>query len=115
MPDIYISRAGMETKQLDEKFAQIELGTVKDELARLEQATKIKDDRFEQATKIKDERIHQLEESLRILHQNLDAISRVLSLNPTAAEVEMALRRVQPAEQKGGPHAGKIFHPLTRQ
>ena len=82
MPDIYISRAGMETKQLDEKFTQTELGTVKDDLAQLEQATKIKDDR-----------IRQLEESMRILHQNLDAISRVLSLKATAAQVAIALRR----------------------
>ena len=89
MPDVYISRAGMETEALDEKFAQIELGTVKDELAR-----------FEQATKIKDERIHQLENSMRVLQQNLDAVSEVLRLSPSGADVEAALRRKPRAFKK---------------
>lgn len=82
MPDIYISRAGMETKQLDEKFAQIEMGTVKEDVARLEQATRIKDDR-----------IQQLEDGMRKLQQDFDDLSRVLSLNPPEDKVEMALRR----------------------
>jgi site-specific recombinase XerD len=56
MPDIYISRAGMETRQLDEKFTQAELGEVRNNLAQMEQATRIKDDR-----------IRQLEESMRLL------------------------------------------------
>jgi len=81
MPDVYISRAGMETKQLDEKFTQTELSTLKDVLTKVEQASKIKDDR-----------IRQLEESMQLLQQNLDAVSRVLNLNPTAAEIEKALR-----------------------
>ena len=82
MPDIYISRAGMETKALDEKFTQTELGTLKDDLTKVEQASKMKDDR-----------IRQLEESMRLLQLNLDAVSQVLSLKPTAAEIEAALRR----------------------
>src|SRR5207247_912221 len=55
MVDIYISRSGMETKQLDEKFTQTELSTVKKDLAQMEQSAKIKDDR-----------ICQLEESMRL-------------------------------------------------
>ena len=35
MPDIYISRAGMENKDLDVKFTNTELGGLKDDLARL--------------------------------------------------------------------------------
>lgn len=84
MPDIYISRAGMETQALDAKFTQTELATVKDDLAQMEQAAKIKD-----------ERIQQLEDAMRKLQQNLDAVSRVLSLNPKAEDVEAALRRKQ--------------------
>jgi integrase len=82
MPDIYISRAGMETKALDEKFTQTELGAVKDELVQLEQAAKIKNDRIEQ-----------LEQAMQAMQQNLDAVSKVLSLDPTPADVEAALRR----------------------
>ena len=82
MPDVYISRAGMETKALDEKFTQTELGAVKDELSELEQAAKIKD-----------ERIEQLEEAMATMRQNMDAVTKVLSLKPTAVEVEAALRR----------------------
>lgn len=82
MPDIYISRAGMETKALDEKFTQTELGTVKADLVKLEQTTKIKD-----------ERIRQLEESMRTLQENFEAVSRVLQLNPSVEDIEKALRR----------------------
>jgi hypothetical protein len=82
MPDVYISRAGMETKNLDEKFTQTELGAIKDDFTKMEQATRIKD-----------ERIRQLEESMRRLQQNLDAVSKVLNLNPTMEQIEGVLRR----------------------
>jgi integrase len=82
MPDIYISRAGMETKNLDEKFTQTELGTLKDDFTKMEQATRIKD-----------ERIRQLEESMRHLQQNLDAVSQALNLNPTPEQIEGVLSR----------------------
>ncbi len=48
MPDVYISRAGMETKALDEKFTQTELSTVKAELSQIEEAARIKDERIRQ-------------------------------------------------------------------
>jgi integrase len=82
MPDIYISRAGMETKALDEKFTQTELSTVKDDLIKMEQAAKIKDDR-----------IRGLEKSMRHLQQNLEAVSKVLNLGPTLKDVKSALQR----------------------
>jgi len=37
MPDIYISRAGMENKELDQKSTRTELGGLKYDLARLQQ------------------------------------------------------------------------------
>jgi len=83
MPDIYISRAGMESKQLDEKFTQTELGTLKDDFTKMEQATRIKD-----------ERIRQLEESMQIMQQNLkNVVSKVLNLNPTTEQIEDVLHR----------------------
>jgi hypothetical protein len=82
MPDVYISRSGMDSRALDQKFTQTELAMVKDDLAQLEQAAKIKD-----------ERIRQLEESTRLLQHNLDAVSRVLSLKPTLSQIENALRK----------------------
>jgi hypothetical protein len=82
MPDVYISRAGMETKQLDERFTQTELATVQNDLAKMEQVAKIKD-----------HRIRQLEDSVRLLEQNLDAVSKVLRLNPRVEDVESALQR----------------------
>ncbi|MCX6895422.1 MAG: site-specific integrase [Verrucomicrobia bacterium] len=82
MPDIYISRAGMETKQLDERFTQTELATVQNDLAKMEQVAKIKD-----------HQIRQLEDSVRLLQQNLDAVSKVLRLNPRVEDVESALQR----------------------
>ena len=84
MPDIYISRAGMETKALDEKFTQTELGTLRDDLVR-----------FEQAAKVKDERIRQLEESMHALQKHMEAVSNILSIRPTIAQVESVLRSKQ--------------------
>jgi len=82
MPDIYISRAGMENRQLDEKFTQTELGTLKDDFTKMEQATRIKD-----------ERIRQLEESMHLMQKNFDAVSQALNLNPTPEQIEGVLRR----------------------
>jgi integrase len=82
MPDVYISRAGMESKNLDEKFTQTELGTLKDDFTKMEQATRIKD-----------ERIRQLEESMRLMQQNFDAVSQALDLHPTPEQLEGVLDR----------------------
>ena len=79
MPDVYISRAGMESKHLEEKFTQTELSTVKSNVAHLEQADKIKD-----------ERIRQMEESMRSLYE---MVSKAMKLNPSWAEAEAALKR----------------------
>lgn len=84
MPDIYISRAGMETKPLDEKFTPTELGEVKADLTQLEQAAKIKD-----------ERMRQLEQAMQTMRENLDAVTKVLSLNPKFQDVEAVLRKKQ--------------------
>jgi integrase len=47
MPDVYISRAGMENKELDEKFTQTELGELKTKLERQEQENKLMKERQE--------------------------------------------------------------------
>lgn len=82
MPDIYISRAGMESKNLDEKFTRTELSTLKDDLVKVEQAAKIKDDR-----------IKQLEQAMQTMRQDLDAVSKVLSLKPKEEDVQAVLGR----------------------
>ena len=82
MPDVYISRAGMESKQLDEKFTQTELGTLKDDFTKMEQASRIKD-----------ERIRQLEEAMLVLQKNFDAFSKLLNLNATPEQIEGVLDR----------------------
>ena len=82
MPDVYISRAGMESRQLDEKFTQTELGTLKDDLAKLDQAAQIKSDR-----------IKQLEQVMPAMQANLEAIARVLQKNPAVEEIEAAIKK----------------------
>ena len=47
MPDVYISRAGMENKELDEKFTQTELGDLKYKLEKQEQENKVMKERQE--------------------------------------------------------------------
>jgi len=82
MPDVYIARSGMQTKALDEKFTQTELGAVNNKLVQMEQASRIRDDQ-----------IRQLKESLRQLHLNLSAVSAVISLNPSVTDVAAILQR----------------------
>jgi integrase len=82
MPDTYISRAGMATKELDERFTQTELASLQDDLAKVEQVAKIKD-----------ERIRQLEDSMRLLQKDLGAVSKVLRLKPKVEDIESALQR----------------------
>lgn len=84
MPDIYISRAGMENRELDEKFTATELSFLKDELVKKEQADKIKDDR-----------IRQLESTVTAIQQHFKTIAKALALNPTIEEVEAAIQRKQ--------------------
>jgi hypothetical protein len=81
MPDIYISRAGMESKALDEKFTQTELGALKDDLGKVEQALRIKD-----------ERIRHMEESMFVLQSDFDTFSEALRLNPAMKAVEAVVR-----------------------
>ena len=79
----------MEAKQLDDKFTQTELSTLRDDLAKVEQASKMKDDR-----------IHQLEESMQVLQQNFDAVSRLLRLKPRIEDVEAAIRQKRDAPRE---------------
>ena len=82
MPDIYISRAGMENKELDEKCPATELGQLKDELVKKEQADKIKDDR-----------IRELETRFALLQDNFELIASTLQAGATPSDVESAIRR----------------------
>lgn len=81
MPDVYISRAGMQNKDLDTKFTTTEMSLLKDELVRKEQADKIKDDR-----------IRHLETTVSTMEKNFQSIAKALSLNPSIGDVEMALQ-----------------------
>jgi len=82
MPDIYISRSGMESKAVEQKITQTELGTVKAELARMEQVGKIKDDRMRQM----DVMIHKLQ-------QDFSNLIKAVGVNPSLTEAKQALRR----------------------
>jgi hypothetical protein len=76
MPDIYISRAGVESIELDQKFASTENAAAKDILARAEQRAKVKDDRIEQ-----------LENLIFQLQRDFDAISIALKRSPSEAQI----------------------------
>ncbi|MHB8519772.1 MAG: hypothetical protein ACYDH9_03345 [Limisphaerales bacterium] len=73
MPDVYISRAGMESNELDEKFTQREMRESKNALAKKEQEDRIKADR-----------IKQLERAIEVIQENFPSISKI---------VEASLRR----------------------
>ncbi len=82
MPDIYISRAGMENPALDEKFTQTELSTLKGDLVRVTQDNQIKA-----------QRIEELQQSVEAMRRNMEMIAEVLAANPSIREVAAALQR----------------------
>ena len=82
MPDVYISRSGMENRELDEKFTATELSLLKEDLVKKEQADKIKDDR-----------IRQLENTVTTMQQHFKTIAKTLALNPTIGDVEAVIQR----------------------
>jgi spore coat polysaccharide biosynthesis protein SpsF (cytidylyltransferase family) len=82
MPDVYISRSGMENRELDEKFTQTELSTLKDDLARITLDNQVKA-----------QRMAELQQSLEVMNRNMQMITEVLAANPSIQQVEAALRR----------------------
>jgi site-specific recombinase XerD len=82
MPDVYISRSGMEEKELGEKFTQTELGNLKSDFLKLEQADRLKG-----------ARIQELESAVQMLKVDLDTVTAILRQNPPIAQVEAALLR----------------------
>lgn len=88
MPDVYISRAGMTSQQLDEKFTQTELSTLKEDLTRVTQDNQIKS-----------QRIDELRESLESMQRHVALIGEVLATKPSVHDVEQALARKR--KQKG--------------
>jgi len=87
MRDICISRAGMESKALDEMFTRTELGTVKSELVQMEQAGRIKD-----------ERLRQMEDSMRSRQDQVATLGEILSHHPSEAQLKDAI--IKSARQK---------------
>ena len=77
-----ISQADVENKDLDVKFTNTELGGLKDDLTRLQQQNKIKD-----------ERIGTLQSTIEEMQRNMAMIAEVLAVKPTVAEVQRALEK----------------------
>ena len=82
MPDIYISRSGMQNKELDAKFTSTEIETLKDDLSKLQQQNKIKEDR-----------ITTLQSEIEKMQRNLAMVTEVLEMQPTESQIQKALKR----------------------
>ncbi|MCL4176371.1 MAG: site-specific integrase [Verrucomicrobia bacterium] len=87
MPDVYISRSGMENRELDEKFTQTELSTLKEDLARITLDNQIKA-----------QRMAELQQSLDAMNRNMQMITEVLAVKPSVRDVEAVLQRKRRAE-----------------
>ena len=92
MPDIYISRAGMENKELDVKFTSTEIGTLKDDFSKLQQQNKIKE-----------ERITTLQTEIEKMQKHLAMVTEVLAMKPTETEIQNALRKKSDVIHKRNP------------
>ena len=88
MPDIYISRSGMETHQLDAKFTQTELSTLKEDFVRVNQDNQIKS-----------QRIEELQNSIETMKRSVELITQILESNP---QLEQVINAIQQKRQKIG-------------
>jgi len=82
MPDVYISRAGMENKNLDQKFTNTELGLLKDQVVKLEYEAKRKD-----------ETIQELKGLVNTIQLNLDDVYAILKRKPSIGAMQAAVER----------------------
>lgn len=82
MPDVYISRAGMGNRELDQKFTSTELGLLKDQVVKLDQESKVKD-----------ETIRELKRLVTTMQLNLEDVHAILKRKPLLSEVEAAVQR----------------------
>lgn len=89
MPDVYISRAGMETKVLDEKFTQTELSALKHELNELRERERIKHDQ-----------IQGLQHTMHHMVQHLEQVAEVLKLSSDSTVIQSVLARLRQAHRK---------------
>jgi len=65
MPDVYISRAGMQNKELDEKFSTTEMENLQKKLEKQEQERMIEKERADNYEKIKEEIWEQVRERMK--------------------------------------------------
>jgi integrase len=89
MPDIYISRSGMATQQLDEKFTQTELSSLKTELTELREQERIKE-----------QRVQQLQNAVNAMAQSLQQVSEVLQVSNDPHLIKAALEQIRRRNHK---------------
>lgn len=82
MPDVYISRAGVDSQRLDEKFTQTELVQLKEEFLKKDHEDKLKQ-----------EKLVEMEKKLAVMESRFAEIAEVLSLRPAIDDVEEAISR----------------------
>ena len=89
MPDIYISRAGMATPQLDEQFTQTELSSLKTELTELREQERIKQDQ-----------IQNLQSTVHNMARHLEQVAELLKGTSDPTLIEAALTRIRQSHRK---------------
>jgi len=97
MPDVYIARAGVEMRELEDRFKAAEVESLKTSLVKVQQESRIKD-----------ERLRQLEETVRTMRREFAAIADLLATNPSVKDVTEALRRRRAHESQQTRAAGQI-------
>lgn len=84
MPDVYIARAGVDTHELDTKFAAGEIEKFKFSLSRVEQEARIKD-----------ERIKQLEQTVAVMQTQFPLIAQLVEEHGSPSQLREAIRKKQ--------------------
>jgi len=98
MPDVYISRAGVDSAELDQKFANVEGAAMAERLAKAEQREKVKDLRIE----FLEQQMKHLETTIREIQENFKTMAGVVAKNPPKVEV----RRLMGAKRRSSMNSG---------
>jgi integrase len=84
MPDVYIARAGVDTQELDARFAAGEIEKFKSNLTRMEQESKIKA-----------ERIALLESTVAVMQKQFPLITQIVQEHGSVSELRKAIAEKQ--------------------
>lgn len=93
MPDVYISRAGMDSKDLDKKFAETTIETIQKENNRTIELLQTELAKQKDAEALKDRKVAELERAFDTMQRQFEQVAAALALKPSIEQIETELAK----------------------